>query len=218
MITIIMRAYNNEQFIQRPIESALSQTCPDYELLVVNDGSTDKTKEILETFRHPKIRILNQKNQGMIAAGYAGLRAAEGDFVIFLDADDLFKAETLSELSQAIHQDKNSAFAYGDYEEIDLRNNHKKIVSCRNILNVLACGVLFKKSALLDVGFWDASLIFPEHDLMLRLSKKYSGVHIAKPLYVYHRHAGSFTAHAEKISQGLQQLAARYGPLEFKEY
>ncbi len=218
MISIIMRAYNNEQFLNRSIESALSQTFANYELLVVNDGSTDKTKEMLEAFRHPKIRILHQKNQGMIAAGYAGLRAAKGDFVIFLDADDLFKAETLTELFQAVHQDIISAFAYGDYEEIDLRNNQKKIVSCSNILNALACGVLFKKSALLDVGFWDASFIFPEHDLILRLSKKYSGVHIAKPLYVYNRHAGSFTADQEKITQGLQQLADKYGPLEFKRY
>lgn len=219
MISLIIRTFNNEKFIEKAVMSALNQNFNDYEVVVINDGSTDNTKKILNSFSHPKLRIIHQENQGMIKAGYAGLRESKEDYVIFLDGDDEFKTNTLSELFTALRQNLEKGFSYSDYDEIDLRNENKKIVSCQNIFNTLACGILFRRTVLNEVGFWDRKFIFAEYDLLIRIMKKYPGVHVAKPLYVYNRHENSFTANKEKVEQGKQQLFVKYGFFEwFKEY
>lgn len=219
MISLIIRTVNNEKFIEKSVKSAIDQDFKDYEIIVINDGSTDNTRNILESFSNDKLRIIHQENKGMIEAGYSGLRQSRGKYIIFLDGDDEYDINALSELYQAIQKDKNYAFSYCDYREVDLRTGDIKTVSCKNIFNVLACGILFKKSVLDELGFWDRNFIFAEHDLLLRIMAKYKGVHVPKPLYIYNRHEKSFTADKKKVEEGKKQLFAKYGFIEgFKEY
>ncbi len=219
MISIIIRTYNNAAFIRKAVESALQQDYPDFEVIVINDGSTDNTAAILHSFQDHKLRIIHQENKGMIEAGYQGLRLAQGEEIIFLDGDDEALPTMLKELQSALAQHPKNSFAYGDYYELDLAAGKKKEVSCRNIFNTVACGILFKKSVLGKVGFWDRTMIFPEYDLLIRLQKENKGVHVAKPLYLYQRHPHSFTADKRRVMEGQKQLAAKYGPIPgFKEY
>ena len=92
-ISIIIRAYNCEDYIFPSIKSALNQTFNNklYEVLVINDGSTDNTKNIIQSFKDEKLVVINQENKGMIEAGYIGLKNARGDYIIFLDGDDELK-------------------------------------------------------------------------------------------------------------------------------
>ena len=217
-ISIIIRTYNNQDFIKRCVNSALSQDFNDYRVILINDGSTDSTKDILDSFNDPRLKIIHQKNAGMIQAAYKGLEIAEGNFILFLDGDDECKKETLSELFSAIKNNPGSAFSYCDYIEVDLNNNSRKIVSTEDIFNTLACGILWKREVIEELGFWDKTLIFPEHDFMIRALKKYNGVRVNKPLYIYNKHDKSATANKEMVEKGKRQIFAKHGIIDLKEY
>lgn len=91
-VSIIIRAYNRGYIIGDAIRSALSQTYRNYEILIVDDGSTDNTRQIVEDFSNDRIRYLcHEQNRGVGAACNTGISAATGDFVAFLDSDDLWK-------------------------------------------------------------------------------------------------------------------------------
>jgi len=206
--------------LKKAVESALNQSFNAYEIVLIDDGSTDNTKDLLNTFNNQKLRIFHQENKGMIQAGYDGLKEAKGGFVCFLDGDDEFGTSLLSELFASLIESNDAIFAYSDYIEKNLANGEEKIISCENIFNTLACGVLWKKCFLDKFGFWDTSMIFPEHDFLLKvLNKNYKGVHVAKPLWTYNKHASSFTANKEKVEKGKHQLFKKYGDLAgFKDY
>ena len=219
MISIIIRTYNNETFLQKAVESALRQEHPDFEVIAINDGSTDNTANILHSLNDSRLKVFHQKNKGMIEAGYQGLQKAQGEYVIFVDGDDEALPNMLTELQQVLSQHPETSFAYGDYDELDLTTGKKKEVSCKNIFNTLACGILFKKKILEKIGFWEKGMIFPEYDLLIRMLKEHKGVHVAKPLYIYRRHLHSFTADKKRVEEGKKELEVKYGPIPgFKEY
>lgn len=91
-ITIIVAAFNAEKYISRCIESIIDQSITNYELLIINDGSTDNTKDIIEYYqkKHPRIRSIYQQNQGVAISRQRGLDLATGQYSIFVDSDDFF--------------------------------------------------------------------------------------------------------------------------------
>jgi len=88
-VTVLMPAYNTEQYIGDAIRSVLNQTFTDFELLIVNDGSTDKTEEVITSFKDPRIVLINQPNGGVSAALNTGLGQARGEYIARFDADDI---------------------------------------------------------------------------------------------------------------------------------
>lgn len=96
-MTVIIPAYNSEKFISQTLDSLLSQTLDDLEIVVVNDGSTDSTKQIVEKYskEHPFIKQFEQENAGVSAARNFGLENATGEYVVFLDADDYYSPSSL---------------------------------------------------------------------------------------------------------------------------
>ena len=89
MITILMPAYNARKYIGAAIDSVLQQSFTAFELVIVDDGSTDDTKEIIETFTDPRIRLLNQAHGGVSGALNTGLAMAKGKYIARFDADDI---------------------------------------------------------------------------------------------------------------------------------
>lgn len=96
-VSVILCVYNEEKYVRQAIESILGQSLTDLELIIVNDGSTDSTKDIIESYRDKRIKLINQENIGLGASRNKGLRVAEGDYVTFLDGDDWFSPEALEE-------------------------------------------------------------------------------------------------------------------------
>lgn len=88
MISVVIPLYNKEKQIKKTLKSVFDQTFQDYEIIIVNDGSTDRSMEIVEAFSDPKIRIIEQENQGVSAARNTGIKNARYDYIAFLDADD----------------------------------------------------------------------------------------------------------------------------------
>lgn len=92
-ISIILPVYNGEKYIENAIESVLAQTLTDFELIVINDGSTDSTLSVINRFKDKRIKIITQENQGPGASRNNALKIAKGDYIMFLDADDWFKTD-----------------------------------------------------------------------------------------------------------------------------
>lgn len=119
LVSIMMPAYNAAEFIQSAIESVLAQTYPQWELIVVNDGSSDDTAQILKRFSDSRIRVIEQANAGEAAARNRALDAARGEFLAFLDADDQFLPEFLALALAFLSEHPQCDAVYSDGYYID---------------------------------------------------------------------------------------------------
>ena len=95
LVSIITPAYNAEKYIKETIESVLGQTYKNWELIIVNDGSTDSTEEIIKSFDDSRVVLLSQKNSGVSSARNLGMQSSKGKYITFLDADDVLPPESL---------------------------------------------------------------------------------------------------------------------------
>lgn len=111
--SIIVPVYNVEDYLAECLESLLAQDCKDYEVVCVNDGSTDRSREILTRWeaRLPQMRVIDRENGGLSAARNTGLRAANGDYVLFVDSDDWVEPNMLNTLATAISNEDMICFA-----------------------------------------------------------------------------------------------------------
>jgi glycosyltransferase involved in cell wall biosynthesis len=114
-VSVIIPTYNGAGFIAQTVESVLAQTLPDLELIVVNDGSTDATEQVLKQFCD-KLRVVSGKRKGIPAARNVGLRASGGRYVCFLDHDDLWMPQKLSRQLELFEKDVEIGFSFTDYE------------------------------------------------------------------------------------------------------
>ncbi len=121
-VSIYIPAYNAEDFIQEAIESGLNQTYTDLEIVVVNDGSTDATGEILDTMysSEPRVKIIHQTNGGISAATNTAIQACKGEYILQLDSDDAILPETVESLVSVLEKN-DVGFVYGDSYLIDVK-------------------------------------------------------------------------------------------------
>ncbi|MCQ2211391.1 MAG: glycosyltransferase [Paludibacteraceae bacterium] len=119
LVSIIMPAYNTEKYISESIQAVLNQTYTNWELLIVDDCSTDSTTAVVESIKDPRIHLLkNEHNSGAAVSRNYALREARGRWIAFLDSDDLWDATKL-EKQITFMEANNYAFSYTSYEEID---------------------------------------------------------------------------------------------------
>lgn len=121
-ISIIIPVYNAEKYIEETVASVLAQTDPDWELLLVEDSSTDGTREVLEKLtgrlQDPRIRVIYNDQSGAASARNKGLELAGGRYIAYLDADDLWKPEKLAQ-ERRFMTEKNAGFVFTGYEFAD---------------------------------------------------------------------------------------------------
>ncbi len=123
LVSIIMPSYNTAKYIKETIESVINQTYTNWELLIVDDCSTDNTDEIVKKFKDERIKYFkNEKNSGAAISRNKALREAKGKWIAFLDSDDLWHKEKLEKQIKYM-KDNNYHFSYTQYEEIDENSN-----------------------------------------------------------------------------------------------
>ncbi|MFA6410616.1 MAG: glycosyltransferase family A protein [Candidatus Buchananbacteria bacterium] len=114
-ISVVIPVYNAQKTLEKCLQSIFNQTFKDFEIIAVNDGSTDQSQKILENHQ-AKIKIINQKNQGAPAARNAGARQATGSYLIFCDADIFMQPNMLESMWQTLNAHPQSSFCYSDFK------------------------------------------------------------------------------------------------------
>jgi glycosyltransferase involved in cell wall biosynthesis/GT2 family glycosyltransferase len=204
--TVIVPTYNQDGFLSQALDSLLAQTDADWEAIVVNDGSTDRTAEIAEDFarRDSRIRCIHKTNGGVASALNAGLEAARGQWVHWLSSDDLFEPNKLAINRRWIelHPDSNFFFSYftllrdvnGVKERRELwgplPDPEHQILTLffRNYVSGIA--ICVRREAWVAVGFFDESLYYAQdYDQWLRLLQKNQGVFIPEWTVISRNHA-----------------------------
>jgi glycosyltransferase involved in cell wall biosynthesis len=195
LVSVIIPTYNRGWILNEAIDSVLSQGFDDFELIVVDDGSTDNTQDILDGYARD-ITVIRQDNRGVSAARNAGIDSASGQFIAFLDSDDLWLPGKLS--LQVDFFNSNPEALICQTEEIWIKNgkrvnpkkHHKKFSGMIFRHSLPLCivspsAVMLKKSLLDKTGVFDES--FPaceDYDLWLRISCKYPVFLIDTPLII----------------------------------
>lgn len=129
-VSVIVPAYNVAHWIGETIESVLAQTFRDWEMRIVDDGSTDATLLEIDKYQDERIHVMSQDNTGQDSARLVGLQAATGSHVVFLDADDLWLPHALQRLTEAV-DDNPSAIVHGDWAYVDADGKNPRIQSSR---------------------------------------------------------------------------------------
>ena len=113
LVSVVVPAYNAERTLKETLDSALAQDFRDFEIVVVNDGSTDSTKAVLEGYA-ARVRVIDQNNRGVSAARNAGVSASIGQLIAFLDSDDLWSPDKLTQSVHALTQNPKASMVFSD--------------------------------------------------------------------------------------------------------
>ena len=186
LISVIVPVYNGEKTIRETIESVFNQSFSDFEIIVINDGSQDSTLDVLASIQDPRLKVFSYPNSGVSASRNRGFSHTVGEFIAFLDADDLWTPNKLEAQLAALQDNPNAAVAYSWTDFIDetsqfLRPGPHFTISgdvYAELLrgNFLANGSnpLIRRQALIEVGSFDESLPPSEDwDIYLRLAAHY---------------------------------------------
>lgn len=211
-ISVIVAALNQEKFIGRCIRSLLSQTLDrdNFEIIVVNDGSTDKTQYALEIFEG-EIRVIhNERNFGLPASLNRAIRAIRSPFFVRVDADDFVSRNFLLFLHSFLTQNTYMDAVACDYNLVD---DQGVLIARKNCIeDPIACGIMFRTDQIVDVGLYDEEfLLHEERDLRIRFLKKHTISRLELPLYRYRRHDGNITNNGEEMERHMNNLIKKHG-------
>jgi glycosyltransferase involved in cell wall biosynthesis len=184
LFSIVIPAYNRASYIGKTLQSVLNQSCRDFEVLVVDDGSSDNTADVISAFDHPCIKYFKKENGERGAARNYGIRYASGKYVTFLDSDDLLRENHLEEAKIFLEEEPNANVFHLGYDIINpagkILTKWKKLPNPINRKlvegNFLSClGVFAKREILLAVPFnEDRALSGSEdYELWVRLASRY---------------------------------------------
>lgn len=211
LVSVIITSYNYARYLERAIRSALNQSLPAsaYEVIVVDDCSTDETHNILDNYAE-EVKVLKQeKNAGLSASRNIGIKKAKGQFVVFLDADDYIQSDLLKVLSVFLTENNRLDAVAVDYYLVNEFGDHLEWVSSSE--KPVACGIMFRKDLLFDIGLYDESFrAREEEDLRKRFLAKHSIFHIPLPLYRYRMHDNNLTKNAAEMDKHAQMLNEKH--------
>ena len=223
LFSVVIPTFDRADFLPRTLASVWAQSCRDFEVVVVDDGSTDGTRAYLASLGD-RVRVIHQLQQGPGAARNAGVAVASGDYIAFLDSDDLWFPWTLATFARII-ADVDPSFLAGsvlhftdDPELGGYREGVRQFRLFSDYLDSAASAIAvgsgtaaFKRSVLLaSGGFTHLQINAEDHDLALRLGELPRFVWIESPLTVgWRRHAGSVTAIVERGIAGTRHLISQ---------
>lgn len=245
MISVIIPLYNKETQIGRTLKSVLSQSYQDFEVVIVNDGSTDSSVDIVHKIDDPRIRVINQKNAGVAVARNNGIAMARGEFIALLDGDDLWK-ETYLETQFRLAQEYPECDVFvTNYEAHNEFGKVKKTIlrklrlkkDCGILTNyfeiaansnppICSISIMVRKGVFESVGGFPVGIKSGE-DLLTwaRLACKYKIAYSHEPLAVFNE-AGydvrekpkRLPAEDDVVGQELVKLYKEYNPPHIKDY
>ncbi|MFA5238553.1 MAG: glycosyltransferase [Phycisphaerae bacterium] len=205
VVSVCIPTYNRKDYLKETLLSVFAQTYKDYEIVIVDDGSTDGTEEMIKQFGR-NIRYHWQKNTGDAAARNKLLELAAGKYITLLDSDDLLMPDTIERTTSAMQQQTEPVIVYGPYLRIDRHGNvigrDKRKLYTGFVTKYLfqdifvhPNGSLFPKILLQQAGGFDESLhVCSDYDMWLRLSLKYRFIALPEPTFKRRRHLTNLSA------------------------
>lgn len=216
LVTVTVCAYNAERYIEETLESVLSQTFRDFDILVVDDGSTDGTRGVVERLarRHSRVKYRFQSNGGLSSARNASLRFAEGEWLAVIDHDDICLPDRLQMQIDAARSAPDASLIFSDSEHFTddgrvLRTQFQRFNPCALDLSAGAAAVqllthgnfidsetaFFRKSAAIIAGGFDARYVYSmDYDFFLRMAARYRLVGINRILSRWRIHSRQLTS------------------------
>jgi len=209
LVSVVIPAFNSEKYISECIDSVLNQTYQNLEIIIIDDGSTDNTVNIVSGYNNDKIRLLHQKNSGSGAARNHGIQQASGKWIAFIDADDIWLPEKLEKqlknCSDKSWSHTDLFFHGGIYPKhtrtTELTSKHSGFI-LRNLLvenSIGTSSVIIKKEVLEEFGGFNTDLrALQDWDLWLRVAEKYPICYIDEALVYYRVHSKSTSRNVRK--------------------
>jgi len=205
-VSVIIPTYNREHFLKKTIESILKQTFKDFELIIVDNYSTDNTEKIIGSYDDKRIRYFKHQNNGIIAVNRNfAIKHAKGELIAFCDDDDLWLPEKLEQQVIAFEQDHELGLVCTNgfsFDEKRIRKQFQKTkdhyITFNELLidnTVACCSVMVRRKILDDIGVFDESrelLTAEDYHLWLRIAKQHKVKYLGTPLVKYRVHAGTF--------------------------
>ena len=205
-VSVIIPTYNYAKYVGEAIDSALSQTYPDIEVIVVDDGSSDGSRDVIDGYGDRLKKIYFQQNQGVSAARNAGVAISDGELVAFLDADDVWLPEKTAKQVVRFATDRSLGLVHVGVEDIDAEGNvigtkmdglegevaDEMLMFERSVILGGGSGIMIPRAVFDDVGGFDTKLsTSADWDMFYRIANRYKVGFVAEPLLRYRYHGSN---------------------------
>ena len=214
-VTVYVVNHNYGQYLEQAIESVLAQTFDDFELIIIDDGSTDNSCEILQQYlERDNISVILQQNQGLTVTNNIALRAARGRNIMRLDADDYLDENALMVLSGILERNPDVGLVFPDYFEVSedgtilevVRRHNFDEVSLRDQPAHGAC-TMIRRDCLLELDGYDTDFKCQDgYDLWVRFIENYQVRNVNLPLFFYRQHGNSLSSNEHRILSTRAQI------------
>lgn len=218
-VSIVLPTFNQAHYLPAALDSIIAQTYSDYELIVVNDGSTDNTAAVLSDYRLRHILIIEQENQGLPRALNAGFALARGEYLTWTSSDNIMLPNMLSVLAQALDEDPTVGLVYADFYLVD--DNGCDLGRFDTVeydphwllyTNLVHCCFLYRRECMDRVGGYDPDFIYGEDwEYWIRISQVYPMKRVPQALYRYRLHNASMTSELKRgtaLNKGWTEFAS----------
>jgi len=224
LVTVYILTYNFEKYLERSIRSVLRQAFKDWELIIINDGSTDGTDRIISKYENnPKVTIVRQKNKGLTTSSNIALRLSRGKYIMRLDGDDYLDENALLVMVSYMEENPDVGLVYPDYYLIDEHGEilslerRKKLGSEAKLLDLPAHGActIFRKNLLLEHGGYNEEVSCQDcYDIWIKFIHHHKVSNINLPLFFYRQHGHNITRDKKKILDARRLILNRQAEIK----
>ncbi|MEQ4788416.1 glycosyltransferase family 2 protein [Morganella morganii] len=220
LVTVYITNYNYGKYIRAAIDSVLNQTLESFELIIIDDGSTDESKSIIEEYEsNPKITVIYQKNKGLNVSNNVAMRVARGKYIIRLDADDWFHESALDKLSSQLESDNNVGLVFPDYYLVDESGSIYSEIKRHDFSNEVtlydqpahgAC-TMIRLTFLMAVGGYDESFSCQDgYDLWIKFVTQFKVINVNEALFYYRQHGSNLTKNESRLLETRMAMKKKF--------
>lgn len=220
-VSVVMSVYNEEQYVGEAIDSILGQTFQDFEFVIVDDGSVDRTPAVLKGFDDPRLKVHHQANQGQSAALNQGIRLSTGGYIARMDGDDISLPGRLEKEVSLLESHPEIGLVGTWCIKVDTKTGHERVQSLpeddsaiRRFMIVdnpfIHSSVMIRKDVLDRVGLYKEGLIWQDYELWVRIAGHHRMANIPEPLVIRRKHPENITFTSRKSREFWELLKIQW--------